>query len=68
MERNFAKISEISVGDTIEVDGGFGCIAGGSQVIVRKSNHGLYFLCDQGRHYLDGQRDGDVYSGIYKVS
>lgn len=69
MERAFAKVSEISTGDTIEVDGDFTCISEGSRVLVKSSCNGLYFLCDQGRHYLDGQLDdGDVYVGIYKVS
>lgn len=69
MERSFAKVSEISAGDDIEVDSSFTCIAEGTRITVKISSDGLYFFCDQGRHYLDGQLDdGDVYIGIYKVS
>lgn len=68
MKRNFAKVSEISAGDIIEVDGGFTCIAEDSKIIVHSDNEGLYFICNQGQHWLGGQLDdGDVLIGIYKT-
>lgn len=62
----FAKLSELRVGDQVDLDGGFDCMSG--RKVVYGDAKGLYLLCKDGRHYLDGQtdKDGDVI-GITKV-
>jgi hypothetical protein len=64
--RHYAKLSEISTGDMIEIDGGFTCQKAG-RYMVHFSKKGPWFMCDDGRHYLDGQADDDGYLiGIWK--
>ena len=52
---NFA---DVKVGDVLVPDGGFTCMREGTQRLVREDPHnGLYINCDDGKHFLDGQRD-----------
>lgn len=63
--RTYARLDEVKGGDTIELDGDFDCAAAGP-AIVCEDDHGLYFECTCGEHYLDGQDDGDGYLvGVY---
>ena len=62
-----AKMSELKVGDTVEVIG-FDCMEGHKGVLENGSE--LYVQCCQGRHYLSGQlddADNDTLVGIFKV-
>ena len=52
------KLSDLSEGDIVVVDGGFTCREAG-EVMVYEAVDGLYFECEHGRHYLDGQEDDD---------
>lgn len=50
------KITDIKEGDLITLDGGFTCAKAG-QVLVHKDSQGLFFQCDEGHHYIEGQLD-----------
>lgn len=64
--RSRVKLSELSDGNIIEVDAGFVCMSG--QKVVYRDDRGLYVLCKDGRHYLDGQSDVTGYLvGMHKV-
>jgi hypothetical protein len=52
------KLSDLKAGDTIIADGGFTCMEAGPKK-VHIAHDGLYIICDEGRHYLVGQLDGD---------
>jgi hypothetical protein len=65
------KLSEIKEGDVLIADGGFTCIPEGRDLPVESDPDGkLYFLCQEGRHYLDGQLadDGDTLVGLTRKS
>ncbi len=51
------KLSEVKAGDVIVADGGFTCIRDKAVLTVKKDIGGLFVLCDQGTHMLDGQLD-----------
>ena len=53
------KLSDLSAGDTIVLDGGFTCCEAGEVTVHEDDLHDLYFECEHGRHYLDGQEDDD---------
>ena len=64
---SYLKIADAETGQRVELDGGFTCIKSGS-VQLLEDNKGLYFLCDNGRHYIEGQTDDGIYCvGIYKT-
>ena len=60
------KYSELVEGQEIMLDAGFTCVKEG-RVIVHKDEHGFYFNCDDGRHYLDGQLDFDDHETLVGV-
>lgn len=63
--RAYAKLNELKVGDVIELDDGFDCKEMGT-CRVCKDEQGLYFICSEGHHYLDGQADnGNDLVGVY---
>lgn len=65
--RPWAKLSELKAGDKIELDSGFNC-AGPGPTEVHASDHGLYFECSEGHHYLHDQADdGEHCVGVYKL-
>lgn len=50
----------IEPGDVLRADDGFTCMGEGDLVMVQADEAGdLYVACDDGRHMLDGQCDGD---------
>jgi hypothetical protein len=54
------KIEDLSEGDTIQVGSGFGCVEDFSQHVLRRDHqHGLYFQCATGQHFLDGLEASD---------
>lgn len=65
--RKYATIRSLRSGDIVQVDGGFNCMPAWSLKRVFKDRKGLYIKCRHARHYLDGQRDYEVYVGLYKV-
>jgi hypothetical protein len=66
--RQWAKFSELKDGQTVEVDGGLTCREAGPAQI-HSDAEGLYFECNLGRHYVDGQvDDGEHCVGIYPVA
>ena len=63
--RPYAKLSTLSIGDTVELDSGFTCCAG-KRVLFANEKQDLYFECTEGRHFLFGQADdGEHCVGIY---
>jgi len=64
--RPFAKVAEVHVGTKLTTDGGFPCMAAGVNLAVQAEVPGEFFVtCECGRHYLAGQIDGDIYTGLY---
>lgn len=73
----FAKIAEVKAGTVLVADAGFTCLKPFSQHVVQEDDNGLYVTCygpdrphdhPEGacdRHYLDGQKDGDRYTGLW---
>lgn len=49
----------IRPGDQFKVGEGFGCTPEGTIVTIDRHAAGLFFPCEEGMHYLDGQVDGD---------
>lgn len=69
--REYAKLSELKGGTMIELDEGFTCHKAGPVMVQGASGEGgLYFRCDAGLHFLDGQlaKDGDHLVGVYPVT
>jgi hypothetical protein len=65
--RPWAKLSELSAGMIVELDGGFDCHTPG-RVEVKADEYGLYFECKGGQHYLIGRADDGVHCiGVYRV-
>lgn len=63
--RPWLRLSEAKAGQTVETDSGFTCI-GAEKVELLQGEHGLYFLCEDGEHYISGQADdGEHCVGIY---
>jgi hypothetical protein len=62
----FAKIEDVKAGSVLTLDGGFTCLPEGATVVTKQDEDGeLYFECSAGRHYLDGQIDGDMLTGLW---
>lgn len=65
--RHYLKLSDAKVGDKIELDGGFACCRSGPTELYLAPD-GLFFYCDNGRHYLSSQAtDGIHCTGVYPV-
>lgn len=66
--RPWLRLSEAKAGQIIETDSGFTCIGAGEKVALLADDHGLYFLCEDGEHYIDGQADdGEYCVGLYSL-
>lgn len=67
--REWAKLSELTVGDEVVTDGNFTCVDNSVPHVVMVGAGGLCIQCSDGNHYLDGQlgEDGDHLVGLYKV-
>lgn len=65
--RPYLPCTEAKACQTIWLDGDFTCHAPGPVVIVEytDANKSLYFQCNAGIHFLDGQRKGTIYLGLY---
>lgn len=50
------RMEDLQAGVNIKLDEGFTCVKAGLHK-VHLDAHGYFFLCDQGKHYLDGQED-----------
>lgn len=68
--RPYAKMSDLKVGDIIQVDGDFTCIPANAKRTVRLLHGELYLDYSCGAHLLCGQEedDCDTLIGIYKCS
>lgn len=49
----------IQAGDIVILDGGFTCHKAGEATVHSDDAGRLHFICNEGRHYLDGQLDED---------
>lgn len=65
--REYARMSQLKVGDKLECDGGFTCIPDKAIREVKMNNHGLYIDCEEEGHQLDGQLadDNDHLIGLF---
>lgn len=55
----FAKLKSVKAGDILKTDGGFTCMPDGVLRKVQADADGkLWIRCGDGKHYLDGQADG----------
>lgn len=65
--RAYLAADTAAPGGTIEVDDGFTCIGEGQQREIQQDADGLYFECEDGRHYLAGQLNDAAthYVGVY---
>lgn len=59
-----ATIHEIKSGTVIVTDDTLLCCTPLSRRLVMEDSQGLYFICTNGKHYLDGQLQGGVYVGF----
>ena len=71
-QQSWLKKSEAKPGMAIECDSGFSCLPAFSIRLLQSDNGDLFFRCNHGRHYLDGQLadgvDGEAeYVGIWEV-
>lgn len=54
-------------GDIVRLDDGFTCCPAGEVMLHYGDKGRLFFACDHGQHYIDGQLDSKGnYVGIYK--
>jgi hypothetical protein len=53
----YSKMFAIRAGDILVTYAGFNCISANKLVRVERDAAGLYFLCADGHHYLESQRD-----------
>lgn len=66
--REYARLSQLKEGDTIQVDGDFTCINPWEKLTVGRDKSGLFIPCRDGGHHLAGQADdGENCVGVYKV-
>lgn len=64
--RKYAKLATIKHGDTIEIDSHFTCAQPGFHTAYDNGDGHLYFMCEDGKHYLDGQADDGIHCvGVY---
>lgn len=57
-EKDHVPVAQVHVGTLLIADGGFTCIAEGSELEVKIDNHRRLFVdCVEGVHYLNGQVD-----------
>jgi len=56
-----ARLSELRPGDVVMLDAGFPCRDAGPARVFLDPDLGLYVSCQTGRHFLDGQDEGDGY-------
>lgn len=67
--REYARLSQLQVGDKVQVDADFTCMEPWATKIVKRRDDGtLYIECEEQQHALDGQLmdDDDSLVGIYE--
>jgi len=63
--RKYLKITDAKEDQTVILDDGFTCHQAG-KVTLRADGDRLWFACNDGRHYIDGQADDDIHCiGVY---
>lgn len=65
--REYARLSQLQAGDVVELDSDFTCHKAG-RTVLGENESGLFFICNEGNHQLDGQlaEDGDHLVGVYQ--
>lgn len=56
--RKYVNIKDLKPGDTVLVDGDFGCLVPWSMHVIHKNAGGFYINCSRGQHNVDVQDDG----------
>jgi hypothetical protein len=54
----FVNMKDVKSDDVLIADNGFTCVKPGP-VKICEDEHGLFFSCECGKHYIDGQLDFD---------
>ncbi len=52
------RLESVKVGDVLVADGGFTCLRPGRHEVKGEAGC-LYVVCRSGKHFLDGQDDGN---------
>ena len=66
--RAYLKLKEAKAGMKVEVDDGFTCTFATKNVLEADQDGDLFFLCDEGEHYIRGHADDGVHCiGIYPI-
>ena len=68
-KRNHIRLTDVMVGDILIADAGFSCIEDQKKCrVLEDKDKGLYILCSNGKHFLDGQTDtiGDLVGLVLK--
>ncbi len=68
--REYARLSQLTPGDMVQVDGGFTCMTPWSlKTVWLRADCELYVKCEDGEHVLDGQLMDDMDSlvGLHLV-
>lgn len=66
--RDYAKLSELKAGDTVEVDGDFTCLKPWTKHMIATDDGGMFIPCSDGKHHLSNQADDGVHCiGIYRA-
>ena len=66
--RPWAKLSEVKAGDWLRSDAGFDCLSTEAEVEVQQHPTGLFVVCSEGMHFIEGQADdGEHLVGFYSV-
>jgi len=68
--REYLKLADAKQGMIVELDDGFTCRRAGKAMLyhdgAKMGPHGIYFMCEEGSHYIDGQVDDGIHCiGIY---
>lgn len=53
----YPKLKDLKAGDALIADGGFTCMEKGKEYVVKEATTGLFVECEEGEHYLIGQRN-----------
>lgn len=67
MGRAYLTTQNAKAGMEVQVDGDFVCIEPWSVHTLQQDDNGLFILCADGRHGLDGQLEASHYVGIYPI-
>ena len=64
--RPYARLADLVDGQLVTLDAGFSCMSAGEARVSRDHSTGrMFFRCDCGQHFLDGQEEKGYLVGVY---